>query len=647
MFDWFLAYATTVVVAFVPGVTLLVLFVPPARRRPVLLFAAGPPLSISWLFAVSEVLDLFGIHTTPAAQVLAFAAAVALLLFIDRARAGDRQTQTTSSDTRVGGSSERVAVALLFVAMAIGMTVWTIALREQPHNPPSRDGEYHGYFVKRIADTGSIDPQTVLTTDPVTNEPAASFYPLALHNAVALQYRVVGLGIGLLLTSWVVICSSVVLPAGLFVLVRRLLPDRPLVAGYTSFIIPFFAMFPYRPATWSAISLIVGMAFVPATIALVGLAGDAVRDRHRWIVAAAYAVFGVVSSHTSQLGLLALWLALLTMSDGWRTRSNPAAIRRRAENLLAVGGCALVLYLPALLMLREAGAERNAFAEHAEMTMAQALGSMVTLSYAMPAGQSLLAVLVLTGIWLAARDRVLGAWLACLIGVTLLFLATAAIGGPTEVVRPLTRLWYYGSWRMSYNVALAMTVFAGYALASAADGATRALRYVRLRHAPLVGAAVVAVALMGVGLTTLDQPIDIVRTAYATNSPASRGQLDAFRYLRSNVPAGRPVLNEERDGSTWMYAEYGLLPLMGVYSYQSSEQTDDRIYLATHIADYATDERVRTLIERWNIDYLLVNETGFIDEPPRVKPADLAGKIAFTEVFTSEGSHVYRINRDA
>ena len=645
MIDWLLAYATTIVMAFVPGVILLCLFVPPIRQMRVLLLAAGPPISIAWLFAVSEGLDLLGIRSTPTAQVLAFGAAVVLLVLTGRVRAGGRQKQARTSGPRIDGSPERMAVALLFVAVAIGLTVWTIALRQQPHNPPSRDGEYHGYFVKRIADTGSIDPETVVTTDPVTDEPAASFYPLGLHNAVALQHRVAGLGIGLLLTSWVVICSAMALPAGLFVLVRRLIPERPLAAGYTSLISPFLAMFPYRAATWSAISLIVGMAFVPVTIVLVGMAGDAIRDRRQWIIAAAFAFFGTISTHTSQLGLLALWLALLTVADGLRTRSNPAAIRRRAANLLAVGCGALVLYLPTISMLRDAAAERNAFAEKPAVSIAQALGSIATLSYEMPRVQGLLALLVFSGIWLAARDRLLGAWFACLIGATLLFLATAVIGGPTATLRPLTRPWYYGSWRTSYNVALAMTVFAGYALAAAAGGATRALRSFDSRRAPFAGAALVTALFVGVGTASLDEPIDIVRTAYATDSPASRGQIDAFRFLDANVPEGRPVLNEERDGSTWMYAEYGLLPLMGVEAYHQSEQTGDRIYLATHVADYATDERVRALIERWDIDYLLVNEKGFINEPPRVKPADLVGRAAFTEVFTSEGSHVYRINR--
>jgi hypothetical protein len=163
----------------------------------------------------------------------------------------------------------------------------------------------------------------------------------------------------------------------------------------------------------------------------------------------------------------------------------------------------------------------------------------------------------------------------------------------------------------------------------------------------IVRAATVPVAFLALGLAELvDQPIDVVRHAYATNSPASGGQIDAFRYLNGVVADGQPVLNEERDGSAWMYAEFGLRPLLAVYAYESSPQTDDRIYLATHIAAYASDSRVRALVERWDIEYLLVNETGFVDEPPRVKPDDLTSP-SFARVFTSGGSHVYRIKRQS
>lgn len=637
MVEWVLACVTTVVTAFVPGAILLRLLVPEVGRQRVLWFAASVPVTVAWFFAVSEALDLFGLSTSPLAQSIAFGTAVAVLVIVRR-----RATPAAPPEGHTPAP-----IVMLFVSMAIGVTVWFVALDGQPHNPPSRDGEYHGYFVKRIAETGSVSPPTIVTTDPITEEQAAEYYPLALHNAVALQHTLLGHGVGLLLRSWLVVCSALVLPAGLFVLVRRLLPGNPLAAGFTALVAPFVAMFPYGAATWSALSLIVSLTFVPVTIVLTGRAGDAIRYRAGSIGAAVLAVFGVAATHTSQLGLLAIWLPILALVDVSRERTL-VAIRRRTFSLGAVAALAVLLYLPALSALRDAYAERAAFAHQPYLNLSQAVGDLLTMSHGLAEGQGALTLLVIAGLCLAARDRVLGGWVLCLICVVLLYLAAAVVGGAISKFRPLTQPWYYGSWRTSYNVALAMTVVAGYALARSADLASWVLHRRSSLHnrSTLIGPAMVAVAFSGVGaLALLQQPIDIVRTAYATNSPASRDQLEAFDFLRAYVPKGQPVLNEERDGSTWMYAEHELLPLMGVYAYEGTGTTDDRIYLATHIADYATDERVRALTDRWDINYLLVNETGFIGEPLRVRPQDLEGRPAFTEVFTAGTSHVYRINR--
>lgn len=639
MAEWVLACATTVVMAFVPGAILLGLFVPAVRHQRILWFAASPPVTVGWLFAVSQALDLVGLPTSQVTHGLAFGTAVAVHRL---ARRRDRPTRHGSDPDHAS------SVIMLVVSMAIGITVWFVALDGQPHNPPSRDGEYHGYFVKRIAETGSVSPAKVITTDPVTEEQAAAYYPLALHNAVALQHMTLGQDIGLLLRSWVVICSALALPAGLFVLVRRLVPGNQAAAGFTALVTPFVAMFPYGPAAWSGLSLIASMAFVPVTVVLVGQSGDAVPHRPGSIGAAGLAVFGVASTHTSQLGLLAIWLFILALRDVHRERNSPA-IRRRATGLGAVIGLSMLLYLPALASLGGASAKRAAFAGQPYLSLGKAFGELVTMSHGLPAGQGgALGLLVIVGLCLAVRDRVLRGWTVCLACVVLLYLATAVVGGPIGRLRPLTQPWYYSSWRTSYNVGLSLTVLAGYALARSADLVSWASsRWTGNREtARLIGPAIVVVAFSGAGaLTLLHRPIDIVRTAYATNSPASGDQLRAFQFLSAQVPKGQPVLNEERDGSTWMYAEHGLRPLMGVYAYEPTDLTDDRIYLATHIADYATDKRVRALLERWDIGYLLVNETGFVDEPPRVRPSDLAGRPEFTEVFTSGGSHVYRIQR--
>lgn len=535
------------------------------------------------------------------------------------------------------------SLALLFVGMVVGLAVWGAALHGQPDAPPSRDGLYHGFFVERIAETDSVDLSRVLVTDPVTEDVAASFYPLALHDAVALEHRLSGLDIGLLLSAWMAVSAAVFLPAGLFVLVRRLVPDRPLAAGFTALIVPFVAMFPYRPAAWSGITLIVGLALTPVVLVLAAAAADADAPRPEVVGPVAVAVTGVISTHTSQLALIVVVLAVIEGEALWSARHQFAVMRRRAISLLWVTGVTVVLYLPSLLKLRSAASERMAFAETGYLRFPEAIGALLDLSFAMPGSQGALGVLVVIGLCLAARHRTLGSWGICLGLTVVLFLATVVTGGFWHRFRPLTRPWYSSSWRTSYQVALVAVVFAGYALAVGASALAALLRRAR----PRLGAAgplVVAGVLVGLGSATLvQQPVDVVRHGYEANARTTTSMLHAFDYLAGHTEPDEAILNEERDGSAWMYAASGLHPLLAVYQYVATEQTLDRIYLATHIADVRDDERVRALVERWSIRFVVVSDTGFVDEPPRVAAADLAGNPAFGEVFAEGGIHVFQL----
>ena len=657
MLNFALAAFAVALVGVVPGAAVHALFRPAVMRDPILWFACAPPLSIGVLFIVAQLLSVGDVPLTPWLPVLVGSVLLVgcllrwrwrwrlrLRLRHSAARSIDESSSVGTPDdvpARVGGRA-----MLLFVAVLVGLTVWGVALHGQPDAPPSRDGLYHGFFVKRIADTGSVDTSRIVVTDPVTEEVAASFYPLALHNAVALGHRLTGVGIGLLLTAWTVAGAAVFLPAGMFVLVRRLVPKRPHAAGFSALVVPFFAMFPYRPATWSAITLLVGLALTPVVLVLLADAVEQESSRSGRIGPAVLATFGVISTHTSQLALILVLVAIIEAGALWRSRRERQVVRRRVVNLLTTAGVVFALYVPSLVKLGSAAAERAAFSEAPYLRLAEAIGGIADFSFAMPGSQQLLGGLVVLGIWLSARDRCLGAWTLCLIATIAVFLATVVTGGLWHQLRPITQPWYFSGWRTSYQVALVASVFAGYALAVGASLLDATLRPVlpALRGRSL-GSVVVAGALVALGsMTLLRQPVDIVRFAYSTNARTTGSMVRAFDYLAGQAGPQEVILNEERDGSAWMYADSGLRPLLAVYQYVPTGQTLDRIHLATHIADYSVDARVRELVQRWNIHFVLVSDVGFVDEPPRVTAADLADDPAFRKVFEDGGIHIFRVS---
>ena len=644
------AMAVVGAVALLPAGVVYALVGAQVGRHRLEFLAAAPPVSIGVLFVGAEVLGLLGIPLFPALPVL-LVAGLAVGVLVHRGRAVPSSGADPSTDgerTRDGRVRERIAVVLLVVSMLVGGAVWAVALAGQPDAPPSRDGEYHGFFVKRIADTGAIDPAEVLVTDPVTEDRAAGFYPLGLHNMASMAHRLSGLDIGLLLTAFEVFFAAAALPSGLFVLVRRLVPAEPLAAGFTALITPFIAAFPYPAAASSNLTLVVGMSMAPATIVMVSRAADAVSRRWSHVTIGSVCVVGTAATHTSQIALMAVVVLLLQGEAVWGDRSDRDAVGRRLGNLAATAAFAAVLYLPGLLGLSTALSERSDFLLEPTSTLTAAVGSVATMAFAASTAQASMALLIGAGLWRAARNRVLTTWTLCLAAMVMIFLATSVEGGVLELLRPFTSPWYRSPWKSSFNVPLVASVFAGYALAGVVSVVERALRP-RLHPRPrqLTAAGIVAGGLVfAAGPAVLRQPVDTLRDAWETNARTTGEMVAAFEFLAANAPSGTGVvLNEERDGSAWMYAMTGLQPLLGVYQYDESPTTADRLYLLSHISDYRTDPRVRELIERWDVGYVLVSDEGFVDEPPRLSREALLGSPGFEEVFSAGTAHVFRIDR--
>ena len=641
-----LAAIAIFLIGVLPGAAVHALMRPSVIGDPVLWFAASPAISLGSLFVVAQALDLVGLPLMPWQPIFV----VGVLAIGGVARVRRARIRSSLGASKAGSIDRRppsattTSLVLLVIGTVVGLAAWVEALRGQPDGPPSRDGLYHGFFVKRIVDAGTIDYTSVLVTDPVTEDIAATFYPsrctmpprcsISCSESILGSYSLPGRSRS----------AAVFLPVGLFVLVRRFVPDRPDAAGFTALVVPFFAMFPYRPAAWSAITLVVAMALIPVVLVLVGKAADAEERRLESVAPASLALFGVICTHTSQLALLFVLVAVIEGEAIWRNRHGLAAIRCRAVNLLFVCGIVMALYMPSVLRLTSAASERQAFAETGYLRFTEAIGTILDFSFAMPGTQAALGGLVVFGVWMAARDRALGAWTVCLLATVTLFLATAVSSGFWRILRPITQPWYYSAWRTSYQIALVAAVFAGYALARVASGLNRALRGCLPRSGGSIGPVVVAAAFVGLGITTLiHQPVDIVRNAYDANARTKPSMKHTFDYLTEHVASDEVVLNEERDGSAWMYASSGLRPLLAVYQYLPTTQTEDRLYLATHIADVGEDGRVRELIARWGIRFVMVSDTGFVDEPPRVDANDLIDNPAFEEVFTEGGIRIFRL----
>ena len=231
-------------------------------------------------------------------------------------------------------------LVVMVVASALGAAVVLRSAGGLDTVVPNDDGNGHGWFVARILLTGSIDPPTVTTIDPLV-PPSGGFYPLGLHLLAALAAA--GSAVPAALVVLGVLASAVWAPLAVFVLARRLTSAvvAAVAAGLLALATPWF---PYAQMAWGGWTLIVAVALVPAAVlVLLDVRGP------QGVPVAVLAIAGMLAGHVTEVVVVAVLVGLTLVLD----RSTRATLGRRVGWLLAAGVAAAVAVLP---MLRGIGA---------------------------------------------------------------------------------------------------------------------------------------------------------------------------------------------------------------------------------------------------------------------------------------------------
>jgi hypothetical protein len=294
-----------------------------------------PACSLGVVFLLAEVTTLVGLPFGPAAFliVLIIFGILAVIYwrapsrpeFVLEAPAADYDAERlapTEIDKRRRRFTPQaqLAIVLLVLAVIAGGASWVRGVHDGSTIPGNFDASQHGFMTARIARADSIAPDDVLVSDLRTGARAANYYPLAAHASAALVHRIVGVEISLALTLITVFFAAFALPLGLYALVRYLWPRQPLAAGFAALLGVFFVSFPYSPAIWGGLPLIIGMALVPISVEFLTrtlLTPSCLRAAAltALVLAAGFAV------HNSQLPLVVLLSGLLVAERAARARS--------------------------------------------------------------------------------------------------------------------------------------------------------------------------------------------------------------------------------------------------------------------------------------------------------------------------------------
>jgi hypothetical protein len=598
-------------------------------------------------------------------------------------------------------TSTRIGVVLLGIAIALAAVLWTTSV--EGTIPPNRDSANHAYFVARIARENTLDAEVVLAESPTNLAPAASYYPLTMHTQIAVAHRLTGVSVGELLLAAAMVAGGLWLPLGGFLLARRLVPDRPEVAGMAALIAVSAAVFPYQPMWWGGITLVVGLSLVPGTLAVVlwvtsgrsQVRPSATDSAPARAAVAAAAVAGTVVVHPSQLALLVVLFGAFAAADLLRARrcktrdgeprpstplappaTDPASMPVhqppidgaraprgsgglavaapprseaatgqpppdlrtpsqvvRAWGLVAV--LSVVVLAPSTIGLASGAAERADHHATRHDTVSVGVQRLVSLDLDNGATQPVLGVLALIGVGLGWRERRLRPLLGVVGALAVLFLA-AVVGGPLwRGLSPLTVPWYRSWWRLLYNVALFLPLLAALTL----DELRR-----RLRGVTGAGVGVAIVALVPI-VVLAPSSARTLRLGFENQVLLDDADLAVMERLAERIEPGTTVLNQENDATSWMYATEGLPAFSALLGFSRSEDATQRDWLLAHLSELDTDPRVRQLLDRWNIGYVMVDDRTYTTEEPVLVPSALLGVEGLHMVEHTDALWLWRVGR--
>ncbi|CAB4941367.1 MAG: hypothetical protein F2842_04495 [Actinobacteria bacterium] len=591
----------------------------------------APLVSYGVLMLVAVALTVVGVSVEPT-TVLPLALVVGLLCL---AVGWLRHTHVIEPEVVAARAAELLPLALIVIASA---TCWWMASDGLAAVPPNDDGSNHGLFATQILNERTIAPSQVVVGDVLTDKPSAAYYPLAIHLVAALMARISGGPVASALTLQVVVAMAL-LPAGMFVLTRRLYPLRPGVGPVAALVSVMFVAMPYYVATWGGYPFIIGIALVPIAVdALCGAGRDTGAIRGGLLVG--LVLVGLFAVHSSEM-LAALGLALLVLIGCWARRE-----RRIVESLAPwlVGVVVVSLFIvPQWAQLR-AGANVVATAAliAPQSPLAAIVGSICyvpflafpSLLFHLPlwvgvlylvSGAAVLA-LVVGGAVVSVRRRWSPEWVVGLVLVIIVVIVSAL---RVPIVDALTVPWYSRSDRLVMNE---IFLFSPLAALGAVSLLTRISR-VSVRSLAVVAAAGLVAA------PALVVSRGVVDAAYEQGSLAGIHERAAFDWLATRVSPGERVLNDPADGSGWMWTLSGVPPLFAVAPHQI-EGWGNRTVLIDSASEVGSDLAVRGFADLWRVRYAYVGPRVFPEHEASLSVRQLVDGGGWRVVFRSGGATV-------
>lgn len=527
--------------------------------------------------------------------------------------------------------------AVLWIGIGIGVLatlgIWIGGIGDHALPPQANDDIWHGYLVERLGHMPLITADTVAPTLADSAVPIV-FYQYGLHLAWAMGHAVTGVSVAEMLNAGWVVHVGLLLPVGAAALAQALYPERRWVAFWAAALSPAVVVFPYL--TNGLLAYTAALAMLPGFLALLVacLRADAGTPR----VAPAIAAAGIFVTHPSAaiVGAIAavpISLEAILRRDDRRGRLD--AVGR----LATVGVVAAVATFPWLVAAGERGLGEAPSLADADLPTAVSL--VLTLGTPWTSTQPVLALLVASGIVATiVRGRGIGLSAAYAVLAVLFVGTVAGVAGFAAI----TQSWHAQWYRLGAALGVMVPPLAGLGMATLV-GLVRG----RLRGTRQLAAASTAVAVLVVGAGAAygaAQGQSIVRDAWHVRRLIQASDVELFRELATIAAPGDRIFNSPRDGSGWMYALEGLIP-MHPYIYLTPRWSWD---LVNGLDRYEDEGVACSRIRREKLEFAIVKEvTGDL---PGLEAYDIGGFVErhpdlFVQVAETDSADAYRIDHEA
>lgn len=537
-----------------------------------------------------------------------------------------------------------VAGATTLAALIGGLAV-LVGFKRLSTLPQDWDAAFHANGIAWIANTGD-GGLTGMSRIVWFGSAPPQYYPNSYHLVSAVITDLTGRDIPSVLNANTALIPGI-LALGIAVLCRRLGSPALLAVAAVLVVVgvsSFYDMLWRGPL----LPFAMGVALIPALLVtlLEYLAAPRIQRRLPTLVPLSLAACGLFALHPGAFIAAALF-ALPMILSGWMEQ--PRAIVGDLLSLGIAAAVAVVALLPHLLGSLKSAAEATSDWP-AVGTAAEAVGEAFLFGHASETVQVWFALLLLVGLitWLRLGS------LRWIIVPAVLFvgLFVTAFASDAPLLEVLTRPWWNDSYRLIGIAAIPLALFVGHGVQQIHSTAVAATaRLAPATEARQIGvivrwsyaAVIVVMLLLLTGGSYLGRNEQLMSKNTGEGPALSSAEIEGLRVLGGMVRPGDRVMNDKGDGSVWMYALGGAVPVAGHYNQALVDP--DVTLLSQRFDDYDTDPAVRAAAARLDVAWVVLGR-GFLRESATRQPGlDDLGRVSELQLMYENPDFViYRLN---